>query len=438
MSAVITGVEPNSLAEKKKISPGDTLLRINGHDIEDVLDYQFYITEESVTAELLSGGKPIAVSFVKQQYEDLGLEFSTYLMDEKRSCRNNCVFCFIDQLPPGLRESLYFKDDDARLSFLMGNYITLTNLTERDVARIIEMHISPVNISVHTTNPELRVRMMRNKNAGRVLEILPRLAKAGIKINCQLVLCPGFNDGAELTRSLNDLAALYPSVENIAVVPVGLTKYRDGLAALRPYSPTDALAVVQTVEAFGERLFKAHGTRLAFAADEFYLKAGLTVPGADFYEAFNQLENGVGLLALLQSEFESALRQYDPLDGLPESSERGVAIATGVAAAPFLDKLARMAQNSLAGLTCKVYPIINEFFGEQITVAGLVTGADLVAQLKGQMLYDELLIPSVMLKSDSDLFLDDMRVDQVANQLGVKVTPVDSDGYALFDAITGL
>jgi Fe-S oxidoreductase, related to NifB/MoaA family len=435
MPAVITGVEPNSLAQKKKIKPGDTLLRINGHDIEDVLDYRFYIAEKSVRAELLSDGKPVTVSFAKQEYADLGLEFATYLMDEKRSCRNNCIFCFIDQLPPGLRESLYFKDDDARLSFLMGNYITLTNLTERDVARILEMRISPVNISVHTTNPELRVQMMRNKNAGRALEIIPRLAKAGIKINCQLVLCRGVNDGAELARSLADLSAFYPSVENIAVVPVGLTKYRAGLVELLPYGQADALSVVEAVEAFGGRFFHAHGTRLAFAADELYLKAGVPIPDADFYEEFNQLENGVGLLALLQSEFESALAQSG-INALKQP--RCVALATGAAAAPFIDKLALLAQNSLAGLSCRVYPIINEFFGEQITVAGLITGADLLAQLKGRALFDELLIPSVMLKSGSDLFLDDVTVGQVAERLGVKVTPVGNDGGALFDAITGL
>lgn len=435
MSAVITGVEPGSLAAQKHICPGDTLLRINGHEIEDVLDYRFYITEEKVKAEILSGGKVITVFFNKDEYADLGLDFKTYLMDEKRSCRNGCIFCFIDQLPKGMRETLYFKDDDARLSFLMGNYVTLTNMTERDVSRIIEMHISPINISVHTTNPELRVKMMRNKNAGKALDIIPRLAKAGIKINCQLVLCRGINDGAELERSLRDMSALYPSVENIAAVPVGLTKYREGLFNLEPYDAQSSLSVVKIIEDFGTAFQKEHGTRLAFAADEFYLKAGLPIHDAEFYEDMNQLENGVGLIAMLQSGFESAIRLNDvkKLD-IP----RHVSIATGVAAAPFIDKLAKLAQNSIAGLDCKVYPILNDFFGHLINVSGLVTGKDLINQLKGKDLGDELLIPSAMLRSDSDVFLDDVTIKQVEDELNINVKPVDNDGFELLGAMTGL
>lgn len=435
MSAIITGVEPGSLAAKKHIRPGDTLLRINGHDIEDVLDYRFYITEKKVKAEILSDGKVETVFFNKDEYDDLGLDFKTYLMDEKRSCKNGCIFCFIDQLPRGMRETLYFKDDDARLSFLMGNYVTLTNMTERDVSRIIEMHISPINISVHTTNPELRVKMMRNKNAGKVLEIIPRLAKAGIKINCQLVLCPGINDGAELERSLRDLSALYPSVENIAAVPVGLTKYREGLYDLKPYNADGARSVIKIIEDFGDAFKKEHGTRLAFAADEFYLKAGLPVHDAEYYEDMNQLENGVGLIALLQSSFDSALRLNEVRK---LASPRRVSIATGVAAAPFIDKLAKSAQNSIAGLDCKVYPIINDFFGHLITVAGLVTGKDLINQLKGKDLGDELLIPSAMLRSDDDVFLDDVTVARVASELNIRVRAVDNDGFELLGAMTGL
>lgn len=435
MSAVITCVEPGSLAAKKQIRAGDTLLEINGHTIEDVLDYRFYIADQSVEARILSGGTEKTVRFKKQEYEDLGLDFETYLMDEKRHCRNNCIFCFIDQLPKNMRETLYFKDDDARLSFLMGNYITLTNLRERDVERMIEMHISPVNISVHTTNPELRVKMMRNKNAGAVLDIIPRLANAGIKINCQLVLCPGVNDGAELERSLRDLSALYPSVENIAAVPVGLTDHRAGLSDLTPYGQQEALSVVRIIEDFGEAFFKKNGTRLAFAADEFYLKAGLPIHDAEFYEEMNQLENGVGLIAQLQSEFAGALRLNDveKLD-----APRRVSIATGVAARPFIDKLAILAQNSIAGLNCMVYPIVNDFFGHLITVAGLVTGGDLIAQLQGRDLGDELLIPSVMLRSEGDVFLDDVSVADVEKRLNIKVRPVANDGFELLDAMTGI
>jgi putative radical SAM enzyme (TIGR03279 family) len=435
MSAVITGVEPGSLAAKKQIRAGDTLLKINGHEIEDVLDYRFYIAEKSVEALFSTGGKTKTVKFKKQEYEDLGLDFETYLMDEKRNCRNNCIFCFIDQLPKNMRETLYFKDDDARLSFLMGNYITLTNLKERDVERIIEMHISPVNISVHTTNPDLRVKMMRNKNAGKALDIIPRLAAAGIKINCQLVLCPGINDGAELERSLRELSALYPSVENIAAVPIGLTDHREGLFELNPYSEKEALSVVRIIENFEEAFFKKNGTRLAFAADEFYLKAGLQIHDAEFYEDMDQLENGVGLIALLQSEFNSALKlnEVEKLD-VP----RKISIATGVAAKPFIDKLALSAQNSIAGLDCRVYSIINDFFGQLINVAGLVTGNDLISQLEGKELGEELLIPSVMLRSEGDVFLDDVSVADVEKRLKIKVKPVANDGFELLSAMTGL
>jgi putative radical SAM enzyme (TIGR03279 family) len=435
MSAVITGVEPGSLAAKKHIKVGDTMLRVNGHEIEDVLDYRFYIADRRVKAEIKTAEGFRLVLFKKEEYADLGLDFGTYLMDEKRRCSNNCLFCFIDQMPPGMRESLYFKDDDARLSFLMGNYITLTNLSERDVSRIIEMHISPVNISVHTTNPQLRVKMMNNKNAGRALEILPKLAGAGIKINCQLVLCNGLNDGAELERSLQDLSKLYPSVESIASVPVGLTKFRQGLFKLEPYGKDTASHVVKIIEKFGDEFVKLHGTRLAFAADEFYLKAGLPIHDAEYYEDMNQLENGVGLIASLNNEFELALKQND-VKKLAE--RRHVSIATGVAAKPFLDKFVSMVQNSIAGFDCKVYAIVNDFFGHLINVSGLVTGGDLISQLKGRELGEELIIPSAMLRSGSDVFLDDVTVGDVEHLLNIKVRPVSNDGFELFSVLTGL
>lgn len=435
MSVVITGVEPGSLAEKKHINKGDILLRVNGHEITDVLDYRFYIVNKRVVAELKTDRGFKVTLFKKEEYEDIGLDFETYLMDKKRTCCNRCIFCFIDQLPKGMRESLYFKDDDARLSFLMGNYITLTNLSEHDVSRIIEMHISPVNISVHTTNPELRVKMMRNKNAGRALGIIPRLAKAGIKMNCQLVLCSGINDGAELERSLNDLSKFYPAVESIAAVPVGLSDYRDGLFKLAPYDKQSAEDVLNIIEKFGEEFRKEHGERLAFAADEFYLKAEHKIPEAGFYEDMSQLENGVGMIALLKSEFEDALSQ-NAVKKLEK--KRKISVATGVAAKPFIDKLAESVQNSIAGFDCKVYSIINDFFGHKITVAGLVTGNDLIKQLEDKELGDELLIPSAMLRSGSDVFLDDVTVEEVSRRLNVKVTPVSNDGHELFNAATGL
>ncbi len=308
-------------------------------------------------------------------------------------------------------------------------------MSERDVSRIIEMHISPVNISVHTTNPELRVKMMRNKNAGKALEILPRLAAAGIKINCQLVLCNGINDGAELERSLSDLSKYFPSIESIAAVPVGLTKFRQGLFQLEPYSKDTAGKVVEIIEKFGDRFLKEHGTRLAFAADEFYLKAGLTIHGAKFYEDMNQLENGVGLIASLSGEFESAVKQ----NGIKKIvKERCISIATGVAAKPLIDNLILRLKNSVAGFDCKVYAIVNDYFGNLINVSGLVTGGDLIKQLEGRELGDELIIPSVMLRSGSQEFLDDVTVKDVQSRLNVKVRPVSNDGFELFSALTGL
>jgi putative radical SAM enzyme (TIGR03279 family) len=435
MSVVITGVLHGSLAEKKHIKAGDVLLSINGQEIADVLDYRFYIVQPKITAAVKTDKGIRIVLFKKQEYDDIGLEFKTYLMDEKRRCCNNCIFCFIDQLPKGMRESLYFKDDDARLSFLMGNYITLTNLSERDVSRIIEMHISPVNISVHTTNPELREKMMRNKNAGTALEVIPRLAAAGIKINCQLVLCKGINDGAELERSLNDLSKYYPSVESIAAVPVGLTKFRQDLFQLEPFSAQDARDVLEIIYKFSNDFKSKHGTRLAYAADEFYLKAGREIPDAYFYEEMNQLENGVGMIALLGNEFDSAIKSSKKAKC---DSFRNISIATGVAAKPFIDNLVLKAQNSIAGIECMVYSINNEYFGQSINVAGLITGSDLISQLEGKTLGSELLISSSMLRSEGDIFLDGVTVEEVSRRLKVKVTPVSNDGYEFFSAVTGL
>ncbi|MBQ4101067.1 MAG: DUF512 domain-containing protein, partial [Oscillospiraceae bacterium] len=340
--------------------------------------------------------------------------------------------CFVDQMPPDMRETLYFKDDDSRLSFLFGNYTTLTNMPERDVQRIIKMHISPINVSVHTTNPKLRVAMMRNPNAGTSLEILKRFAEAGIKLNTQLVLCPGINDGDELRRSLADLSELYPSVQSIAVVPVGITSYREKLDEIKPYNKDTAKAVIDIVDEFSNNFLQKNGVRLAYSADEFYIKAEQPIPEYDYYEEFNQLENGVGLMALLKDEFETAL------DDIEKSSKtRHISIATGVDAEPFISKLVDDLCKKWHNLTCNVYAIKNNFFGETITVAGLVTATDLISQLKGKFLGDELLIPSVMLRHEKDKFLDDKTIADVENALGIKVRTVDNDGYELLSAITG-
>lgn len=434
MAAWITGVAPGSPAQHAGVRAGECLLRIGAHDIADVLDYQFYATDSRLELTLADkAGNTRLVRVHKDDYEDLGLDFATYLMDQKRSCKNHCVFCFIDQLPKGLRPTLYFKDDDARLSFLMGNYITLTNVTDADVSRIINMHISPVNISVHTTDPALRVRMMKNPHAGEALRHLYRLAEAGTKINCQLVLCPEYNDGEALEQSLRDLGVLFPSVQSVSAVPVGLSRYREGLAPLRPFTPEEAARVVKTIERFGAAFHEKHGTRLAFASDEFYIKMGKALPQADYYEEFPQLENGVGMVSLFTAQFQSALKWAANKLKAP----RRVALATGMAFAPFLRGMAAAVAARVAGLSCEVYPIKNRFFGTQITVAGLITGKDLTEQLSGLLACDELLLPATMLRAEGDLFLDGVSIDDVRASLGVKVTPVENNGAALVDALMG-
>ena len=371
----------------------------------------------------------------KEEGEDLGLEFETYLMDRARSCANNCIFCFVDQMPPGMRKSLYFKDDDARLSFLMGNYLTLTNLSQREVERIIALRISPINVSVHTTDPELRSEMLKNKRAGEGIAIMRRFAQASITMNCQIVSCPGINDGPALDRTLLDLAGMAPAVNSISVVPVGVTKYREGLYPLRPYTQEEAAALIDQVEAFAAAHKAGHGTSLVWCSDEFYLLAGRPLPQEDYYEEFTQLDNGVGMLRLLRQEFCRGLNLMEPdeMEGTTPFS-----IATGVSAAPFLTELIGLAREKCGKIEGAVYPIRNEFFGETITVAGLVTGGDLIAQLRGKPLGKRLLIPQNMLRHGERVFLDDVSLDDVERELGVPVTPVAQDGYELLDAMCGL
>lgn len=434
MSVIIDAVDAGSPAEKAGLKGGDTLLRLNGNEIMDVLDYRFYQDNTKLRLQYIdSSGKQKSVKIKKGEYDELGLRFSTYLMDKQHACRNKCVFCFIDQLPRGLRESLYFKDDDSRLSFLFGNYITLTNITEHEIARIIKMHISPINISVHTTNPALRVRMMTNKNAGNVLGIMNRLNDAGIKINCQLVLCPGYNDGAELERTLSDLIQL-ENAECIAVVPVGLTRYREGLTKLEPFCRQTAEDVLTIIDAYGESCLRKYGQRRIYAADEFYLLAERELPQADYYGDFLQLENGVGLWSLLRSE---ALSTLETLEN-SITSPRKISMATGEAAYPLIKMLAEkcMAKNPL--LNVRVFGVKNNFFGGKINVSGLVTATDIIEQLEQEELGDELLIPAVMLRQEGDMFLDSITVDQLSERLHIKVTPVQNDGDELIRAILGI
>lgn len=434
MPVTICGVEPGSPAAKGGIRPGDQLLSVGGHPIRDLLDYRFYTTERQVELCLCRAGTPLPpVTVRKGQYDDLGLQFETYLMDKHHSCKNKCVFCFIDQLPGGLRESLYFKDDDDRLSFLFGNYITLTNLGPEDIDRIIQMHISPINVSVHTTNPALRVRMMKNPAAGPTLAYLQRLTQGGIKVNTQLVLCPGLNDGEELRRSLTDLGSLGENLQSIAAVPVGLSDHREGLEALRPFTPEEAGAVIDLVDQFGQEFLARYGTRKAYPADEFYLEAQRPIPPAAYYGDFDQLEDGVGLMASMERDL------LDALEDAPVALEapRTVSVATGAAAGLYLSRLAETVCSRVEGLTVAVYPIPNRLFGSLITVAGLVTGGDIVHHLEGRDLGDQLLIPTCMLRHEGDLFLDDTTPEEVGQKLAVPVKPVEVDGYALLDALLG-
>ena len=432
MAVTIKDVYRNSYAYRAGCEAGDTLLSINGNEIVDVLDYRFYQLNSDLELKIRDRkGQVHTVKVRKPEYEELGLEFDTYLMDKEKSCRNKCIFCFIDQLPKGMRESLYFKDDDSRLSFLFGNYVTLTNLTEHEISRIIKMHISPINVSVHTTNPELRVKMMNNRFAGDALKILKRLSEHNIAINTQIVCCPGWNDGEELKRSLRDLYEL--NVNLIGVVPVGITKYREGLAELTPFTVEKARETVDILEEFGEMCMETRGKRIAYAADELYIKAGYEIPDASFYGDFEAIENGIGLIAQLREDFRDELdwREAD------DSIQRAVSIACGTSAAPYLRELMDEAQQKFPGVKVNVYPIVNDFFGEQINVSGLIVGQDLYHQLKNKPLGDALLISSAMLRFENDLFLDDVHIDDLSRKLHIGIYPIHNDGVMLLNAVLG-
>ncbi len=413
--------------------PGDALVSINGNKIIDVLDYKYYAYDERLDVLLRSpDGQEKTVKIHKREGGDLGIDFEDYLMDRPRSCANNCIFCFIDQLPKGMRKTMYFKDDDARLSFLMGNYITLTNLSPREVQRIIDLHISPINVSVHTTNPELRCKMLRNPNAGKSIEIMRRFAENGIVMNCQIVCCPDINDGAELDRTMRDLAAMYPGVHSVSIVPLGMTKFREGLYPLTPFTKERAGEVLNQVTVFGDECKSRFGTRIFFCGDELYIKAQREIPEDEFYEEYTQLENGVGMFRLMETEFTSALKLSDEPDGVPFS------IATGVSAAPFFEKLLKKAKEKYPALNGRVYAIVNDFFGHSINVAGLVTGGDLINQLKEKELGQRLFISQNMLRRQEMDFLDDITLVQASNGLGVPIYPIEQDGFALWDAISGV
>lgn len=431
---IVDDVCKGSIADELGIEKGDKLISINGEQIIDLLDYMEIMSSDylEVTIESKNGDEYI-FEIEKEPYEDIGLSFHPWLMDENRRCRNKCIFCFIDQLPPNMRSTLYFKDDDWRLSFLMGNYITLTNLSAQDVDRIVAMGISPLYVSIHTTNPQLRKKMMNNNKAGEVLKFLDTFNRAGIKLNCQLVLCPGWNDGSELDRTLTDLWKYADMIESIALVPVGLTRYRDGLEYIEPFDAGSAGKVLAQVDRWQYRALDELDKRFIYASDEFYIMSGRDFPSYECYDDFPQLANGVGLIVKFQDELYSALDNMLSIEGV----DGHISIATGLSAVNFMIKWTKSIEHK-SGIQIDVYPIENNFFGSSVTVAGLVTGIDIVRTLKGKDLGDALLIPNVMLRRGEDIFLDDMTLVELKEKLGVEIIPVPVDGHVLLDTISSI
>ena len=426
----ITAVSPGSIGEELELEPGDVLLTIDGEEIEDIFDYDYMTDIESFVMTIQKKNGEEWELEIESGGEDLGLTFENGLMSEYRSCRNKCIFCFIDQMPPGMRETLYFKDDDSRLSFLQGNYITLTNMSDRDIDRIIRFHLSPINISVQTMNPELRCRMLNNRFAGEALKKIDRLYEAGTEMNGQIVLCKGVNDGEELRYTIERLAAYAPHMQSVSVVPVGLSKFRDGLYPLEPFTKEDACQVIDLIEEWQKKLYEKHKLHFIHASDEWYILAERELPEESRYDGYIQLENGVGMIRLLYEEFMDALGEKED-DGKTEE----LSMATGFLPYPYLKRLLDRMAEVYPGRKIHLYPIRNDFFGEMITVAGLITGQDLVAQLKGKPLGSRLLLPSVMFKSGEEVFLDDMTRTQAEAALQIPINIVKSGGYDLLSAI---
>ena len=428
---IIKCVEPGSIAEEMGIEAGDKLISINDNTIEDVFDYHYYVNDEEIVLLIeKSNGEEWELEIEKDYEEDLGIVFEQGLMDEYRSCRNKCMFCFIDQMPKGMRDTLYFKDDDSRLSFLQGNYITLTNMSDHDVERIIKYHLEPINISFHTTNPELRCKMLHNRFAGEALQKVDKFYEGGIQMNGQIVLCKGINDGEELERSIRDMSKYLPHLQSVSVVPVGLTKYRDGLYPLESFTKEDAEKVIDTIEKWQKIFYEEYGLHFIHAGDEWYILAEREMPEEERYDGYLQLENGVGMLRLLINEFEKTYAEVEGDDRQIEMS-----MATGFLAYPYLKKMIEKLQVKFPNVTVHLYPIRNDFFGEKITVAGLITGQDLIAQLKGQSLGEKLLLPCSMFRSGEEVFLDDVTLSEVKDSLQIEVDIVKSSGWDFIEAI---
>ncbi len=437
---IIDRIQPGSIAEELGIEPGDVLVSVNDHEIEDVFDYHYYTDEEYLTAIIRKkDGEEWELEIEKEYEEDLGIEFENGLMDDYRSCCNKCIFCFIDQMPEGMRDTLYFKDDDSRLSFLQGNYVTLTNMKEHDLERIIAYKLGPINISVQTTSPKLRCKMLNNRFAGEALKKIDRLYEAGIPMNGQIVLCRGVNDGKELERTITDLMKYMPVMESVSVVPVGLSRYREGLYPLEPFTKQDAREVLELIHRWQEICFERQGLHFIHASDEWYLLAEQELPQEDRYDDYLQLENGVGMLRLLRQEFAKALAEAGRKKGMKESRKTDktekITIATGVLAAPILQELAESFQQIFPEKEIQVIPVVNHFFGERITVSGLLTGQDIIAQLKGRVSGSRLLLPCNLLRSGEEVFLDDITLSHLENALQVKTDIVKSSGQDLVSCL---
>lgn len=431
---LISKVKNNSIAEEVEIESGDSLISINGSSVNDIIEYKYLITDEKLLIVIEKSNNDIWEIEIDKEYdEDLGLVFENAIIDQAKGCQNKCIFCFIDQLPKGLRKTLYFKDDDTRLSFLQGNYVTLTNMKEEEIERIIKYRINPINISVHTTNPDLRKMMLNNKNAGKLMETIVRLADAQLTMNAQIVLCPDVNDGNELDRSLQDLSKLYPYVKSVTIVPVGISRHRQNLFPMREFTKYESQIILKQISDFQNKMLKKHNIRFVFPADEFIIKSETNFPDTNYYEGFEQLENGVGMVTLFSKQINESLKSTQEV---PNSNN--ISIITGKLAYPYVKELMDRVMDKWNQLNIQVYDVKNEFFGEKITVSGLLTGQDIINQLKGKDLGNHVFIPKSMLKAEENIFLDDFTIEQVANSLNTPVYPIEVEGDILINKILSI